>query len=323
MNKELVLVTGGSGFVGSYCILELLRQGYRVRTTLRSLQKVEEVKAMLSRGGATNLEELSFVAADLSQDEGWEEAVRDCTYVLHVASPFPIQSPQDENELIIPAREGTLRVLKAASQMGVARVVLTSSFAAIGYSIDPKGHVFTEADWTDPEQTKDAYIKSKTLAERAAWDFVKDQDLELTVINPVGIFGPALTRDSSASLSFVDLILTGQITESLPFSFGVVDVRDVAELHVKAMTLPQAKGERFLATADGVMNVYTIAQLIRERKPKLATQVSKLKPVDLLLQLSNEKAKTVLHWNPRSKEDAILASVESLLDLATVSKDKG
>src|SRR5215469_9164300 len=173
MSNELVLVTGGSGFIGAHCILQLLNAGYRVRTTVRYLKREPDVRAMLKEGGAEPDDRLSFVAADLTSDAGWPEAVAGCDFVLHVASPLPPSVPKDENELIVPAREGTLRVLRAARDARVKRVVLTSSFAAIGYGHKPRSVPFDETSWTDANgEGVLPYVKSKALAERAAWDFV-------------------------------------------------------------------------------------------------------------------------------------------------------
>src|SRR5882757_6685915 len=173
MTGESVLVTGGSGFIGAHCVLQLLNAGYRVRTTVRSLTREDDVRAMLKVGGAARGEALSFAAADLESDAGWPEAVAGCEFVLHVASPFPAGAPKHENELIVPARDGALRVLRAARDSGVKRVVLTSSFAAVGYGHAPRDQPFTETDWTDPGGRRlGAYAKSKTLAERAAWEFI-------------------------------------------------------------------------------------------------------------------------------------------------------
>src|ERR1700756_3436153 len=191
MSDELVLVTGGSGFIGAHCILQLLQAGYRVRTTVRSLHREADVRAMLKVGGIDAGDRLTFIAADLLKDEGWPEAVASCSYVLHVASPFPPSVPKDENELIVPARDGTLRVLRAARDAGVRRVVLTSSFAAIGYGHPPQDAPFDETTWTDPNGDDVLpYVKSKALAERAAWDFIAKEggSLELSVVNPVGVF---------------------------------------------------------------------------------------------------------------------------------------
>src|SRR5689334_9630457 len=213
MSGELVLVTGGSGFLAAHCILRLLEQGYTVRTTVRSLAREPEVRAMLAVGGAVHTDRLSFAAADLTRDAGWPEAVAGCDFVLHVASPFPPTQPKNEDELIIPAREGALRVLRAARDAGVKRVVLTSSFAAIGYGHPPTDRPFTEEDWTnvDGGVSVSAYVKSKTLAERAAWDFIAREggSLELSVINPVGVLGPVLGSDNSTSIQMVQQLMSG------------------------------------------------------------------------------------------------------------------
>jgi nucleoside-diphosphate-sugar epimerase len=202
MAGESVLVTGGSGFIGAHCILQLLEKDYRVRTTVRSLAREADVLSMLRQGGADPGDKLEFAAADLTSDAGWPAAVAGCTYVLHVASPFPPAAPKDENELIVPAREGALRVLRAARDAGVKRVVLTSSYAAIGYGQPQQKTPFDETNWTDPNgDDVRAYVKSKTLAERAAWDFIAKEGgaLELSVVNPVGVFGPVLGPDYSTS----------------------------------------------------------------------------------------------------------------------------
>jgi nucleoside-diphosphate-sugar epimerase len=205
MGGELVLVTGGSGFIGAHCILQLLNAGYRVRTTVRSLEREADVRAMLKAGGAEPGDGLSFVAADLENDAGWAEAAAGCAYVLHVASPFPQSVPKHEDELIVPAREGALRVLRASRNARVKRVVLTSSFAAIGYGQKEQKTPFDETNWTNPDgDDVQAYVKSKTLAERAAWDFIaKEGGLELAVVNPVGVFGPVLGPDYSTSILLV------------------------------------------------------------------------------------------------------------------------
>ena len=316
--KQTVLVTGGTGFIGIHCILQLLTEGYSVKTTLRSLARKEHIITLLQESGVNSIEDLSFMEADLTNDLNWNQAVEGCTYVLHVASPFPAGEPDDANDLIVPARDGALRVLKAARDAGVKRVVLTSSFAAIGYSKNPKGHVFTELDWTDPELTDRAYIKSKTIAEKSAWDWIKSEGggMELTVINPVGVFGPAIGKDYSTSIGLVKGVLEGQIKETLPFTFGVVDVRDVAGIHISAMIHPAAAGQRFLAAANGIMSTYDIAELIRKERPEYSANIAGLSPLDrsLYIAMSNEKAQQVLGWQPRSKEEAILASVDSLVN---------
>lgn len=314
---KTVLVTGGTGFVGIHTILQLLQQGYEVKTTLRSLAKKEVILKALEEGGITDFSKLSFYETDLTSDHNWEEAVEGCDYVIHVASPFPAQDPKDENELIIPARDGALRVLKASRDAGVKRVVLTSSFAAVGYSNDVKEYVFTEKDWTDVNADLPPYIKSKTVAEKAAWEFIKDEGngMELSVINPVGIFGPVMGGISSASLDIaVAGIINGTTNYNPNFTMGVVDVRDVADIHIKAMIHPEAAGERFIATSEGVMAFNDVAELIKTERPEYASNIQDLSPIDrdFYKEISNEKARSILHWIPRSREEALLASADSL-----------
>jgi dihydroflavonol-4-reductase len=337
MSGELVLVTGGSGFIGAHCILQLLNAGYRVRTTVRSLNREPDVHAMLKAGGAEAGSTLSFAAADLRSDAGWPGAVAGCDCVLHVASPFPLKVPKDENELIVPAREGALRVLRAARDARVKRVVLTSSFAAIGYGQTPKDRPFTEEDWTDPNGPDVMpYVKSKTLAERAAWDFVAREGgaLELAVVNPVGVFGPVLGPDFSTSIEIVKRLMDGAVPGCPNLSFGVVDVRDVADLHLLAMTDPAAKGQRFLSVAGDFMSVQEVALVLKARMGDAAKRVPTRRLPDWLLRLialfdssvaqivpelgksknaTNEKARRMLGWKPRSREDAVIATAESLV----------
>ena len=272
----------------------------------------------MKEAGINDLGNLSFYEAELTEDKGWDEAVKETDYVLHIASPFPAENPADEQELIIPARDGALRVLKVARNAGVIRVVLTSSFAAVGYGRAADGYTFTEADWTDENATLMAYIKSKTIAEKAAWNFMEQEggNLELAVINPVGIFGPVIGGISSASLdTIIKGTLSGLIKESMPFTFNVVDVRDVAAIHIKAMLHPEAKGQRFLATAGGgAMSFYDVAQLIKKERPELAGHIANMHPTcsEFYTIVSNKKAVDTLQWHPRSKEEALLASVDSL-----------
>lgn len=345
MSGELVLVTGGSGFIGAHCILQLLEAGYRVRTTVRSLSREAEVRAMLKAGGVKPGQALSFAAADLTSDAGWPEAVADCDFVLHVASPFPAGAPKHEDDLIIPAREGALRVLRAARDAGVKRVVLTSSFAAIGYGPRQMERPYTEDDWTDPNSRITAYAKSKTLAEHAAWDFVAREGgtLELAVINPVGVFGPVLGPDYSTSVQIVQRFMDGAIPGCPRLSFGIVDVRDVADLHLCAMTNPAAKGERFLCVAGDFMTVQEIALVLKERMGEAAKDIpTRVLPdwavriaalfdpsiAELALELgkvkqaSNEKARRLLGWAPRSNADAIAATAESLMQLGLLRNSK-
>ena len=260
-----VLVTGGSGFIAAHCVLQLLESGYRVRTTLRNPARESEVRAMLAAGGSDPGDRLSFVAAALESDAGWADAVSGCEYVLHVASPFPAGVPRHPDDLIVPARDGALRVLRAARAAGVKRVVLTSSFAAIGYGHPPDSGPFDETWWSNVEGAIPAYVKSKTLAERAAWDFVGGHGgLELSVVNPVFVLGPVLGPDLSASIEVIRRMMVGGMPGVPRLCFGVVDVRDVAALHLRAMTHPGAAGERFLCGAGDFVSLIEIARTLRE-----------------------------------------------------------
>ena len=337
-----VLVTGGSGFVGSYCILQLLAAGHQVRTTVRSLAREGDVRAMLRAGGSDDSSRLSFFAADLMNDASWPEAVAGCDYVLHVASPFPSTLPKHEDELIVPAREGALRVLRGARDAGVKRVVLTSSFAAIGYGHKPCSSPFDETSWTDPDGPDvQPYAKSKTLAERAAWDFIAREGggLELSVVNPVGVFGPVLGPDYSTSILLVQKLLDGAMPGCPRLQFGVVDVRDVADLHIRAMADPGAKGERFLAVSGDFMSILEIAKVLRGRLGQAARRVPTRQIPEWLVRLAafrdpavkqilpelgktknatSAKAQRLLGWMPRPREEALAATAESLLQLGLV-----
>jgi nucleoside-diphosphate-sugar epimerase len=337
-----LLVTGGTGFIAGHTILQALGENHRVRTTIRSLKREADVRAMLKQGGSEPGDRLSFFAADLEYDAGWAEAVAGCDYVLHVASPFPPNIPRHEDDLIIPAREGALRVLRAARDAGVKRVVLTSSFAAIGYGHPPQQAPFNETNWTDPNGgDMTAYVKSKTLAERAAWDFVAAEGgaLELSVVNPVVVFGPVLGPDYSPSVLLIHRLMSGGVPGSPKLTFGVVDVRDVADLHLRAMVHPAAKGERFLGVAGDFIWIRDIAKVLKGRMGEAGKKVPTRQLPNWLVRLaalrdpmikqilpelgkqkngSNEKARRMLGWTPRSSEEAIVATAESLLRLGLV-----
>jgi nucleoside-diphosphate-sugar epimerase len=331
-----ILVTGGSGFLASHCLVQLALAGHRLRATLRNPARGAEVRALLKAGGAEPGRELMFYAADLMSDDGWSEAANGCDFVLHVASPFPVGIPKNDDELIVPARDGALRVLRAARAGGVKRVVLTSSFAAIGYGHPKIDHTFTEKDWTDPTQPGcSAYVKSKTIAERAAWDFVAREGggLELATVNPVGIFGPLLGPDFATSILLVQRLLDGAVPGCPKLSIGAVDVRDVADLHVRAMSDPAAKGERFLAVAGDFMSVKDMALVLKARLGAAASRVPTHEVPNWVVRLvalfdraarqitpelgvfknaTSAKARELLRWSPRSREDALVATAVSL-----------
>lgn len=337
-----VLVTGGSGFIGSHIILQLLAAGHTVRTTVRDLRREPEVRALLKQGGAEPGDQLKFFAADLMKDDGWKEAVKGCEYVLHVASPFPAKIPKHQDELIVPAREGALRVLRAAHDAGVKRVVQTSSFAAVGYGQEQKDAPFDERNWTNLQGERlTAYVKSKTLAERAAWDLIAKEGggLELAVVNPVGVFGPVLGADFATSILIVQRMMDGSMPGFPRLWFGVVDVRDVADLHLRAMTDPAAEGERFLAVAGDFISLGDIARILKERMGAAAKRVPRRELTDWFVRAfalvnpevrqilpelgkhknaTSEKAQRVLGWKPRPAAEAIVATAESLVQLGVV-----
>ncbi len=296
MTKHRVLVTGGSGFIAGHCILRLLDQGHLVRTTVRSLARESAVRAAL-----TDSDDLSFVSADLMSDEGWAEAVSGCDFVLHVASPVHLGAVADENDLIAPAREGTLRVLRAARDAGVERVVLTSAFHAVGWGHPPTDHTFTEEDWSVLDGPGiDAYGKSKTLAERAAWEFMAAEggSMELVTMLPVAVMGPVMGSEISGANHIVQRILHRETAGFPNLWIPIVDVRDVADAHLLAMTTAEAAGQRFLLSSGPAMQAKEIAALLG--MPFEGGGV-----VDHAKKVSSEKARRVLGWRPRDPKDAV------------------
>lgn len=334
-----VLVTGGTGFLGAHTIIQLLDAGHDVRTTLRSLKRKADLLSMIRTGGADPAA-LTVVEADLEKDAGWAEAVNGCDFVLHIASPFPAGNVGDEEAVIRPARDGTLRVLHAARDAGIKRVVMTSSFAAIGYGHPPRKEPFNETEWSRPDAPDvQPYIKSKILAERAAWDFIKREGgaLELAVINPTGIFGPVLGPDYASSIGIIRAMLEGRMPFAPRVYFGVVDVRDVAALHLLAMAAPEAAGERFLAVSGEPVSMYSVAATLRRELGVDAAKAPRMQLPDFLVRLlarfmpplrevvpqlgkyrraSNAKAKQLLGWSPRPSEEAVVATSSSLIKLS-------
>ena len=342
-NDKMVLVTGGSGFIAVHCIIKLLQQGYAVRTTLRSLSRENEVKEMLKNGGITSFDNLSSIEANLSDDKNWDEAVKDCKYVLHIASPTPIVNYKNEDEMINPAKNGVLRVLKASRDANVKRVVLTSAYGAVGMGHKNRTTPFTEKDWSILSADTHPYQKSKTIAEKAAWGFIKNEggNLELSTVNPVAVMGPVLGTDYSHSNQILRRMLEGEINACPKIDSCYVDVRDVADLHLLAMTHPKAKGERFLATSGNALSMLDVAKILKRRlgddgkkvptkevpnwKLRLAALFNpSLRMMATLLgkyaQVSGEKAQKLLNWNPRSNEEAIVATAESMLRLGLIKK---
>lgn len=315
-----VLVTGGNGYVGTRLIAALLRTGREVRATVRTTAREPELRAAVRRDGADD-SGLEIVAADLMRDDGWAAATAGCEEVHHVASPIPAVQPDDPDALIRPAREGTLRVLRAARDAGVRRTVLTSSFAAVGYTPKP-GAEFTEADWTDPDAPGLApYPRSKAIAERAAWDWMRRDGgaMELVVVNPTGIFGPSLTPELRSSTQLIKAMLDGTMDLAPRQRFGVVDVRDVADLHLRAMAAPEAAGKRFLAVSDDpAVSFLEVARLLRRRLGSLAERVPTLEaPGGAPAQpvIHNDRARAELGWRPRPAETTLVETAESLRDL--------
>lgn len=334
--KKLVLVTGGSGYIAVNIILKLLEQGYRVRTTLRTMSRQDEVKSMILAGGIGDFSDLEFIQADLMSDHNWYEATLGATYVIHVASPTPATRPDDGDEMVKMAVDGTLRVMKAAKEAKVERVVMTSASGAVlaGHKHHPK--VFTEDDWTNLDEKIDAYQRSKTMAEQAAWAFAKENQMELSTILPVAVMGPILGKDFSHSNQIIRTMLMGKMPFLMKMGFDSVDVRDVADLHLLAMTKKEAAGERFLATTGENITYKQEAKLLRQNFGDDAKKVSTREMPSFLVKLlaifikdlrmpatflgqntacSNTKAKNLLGWKPRSAREGILATAKSMIEL--------
>ena len=330
-----VLVTGGSGYIGGWCVIGLLQQGYAVRTTVRSLTREGQVRSSLSKAVEIG-DRLSFHAADLMSDAGWDEAAAGCDYVLHVASPLGVAEPKDPNELIIPARDGARRVIGAAIKAGVKRVVQTSSVAATSRPTGSPDSISDETQWTDLTLPRvSAYAQSKTLAEKAAWELIGAAGgaTTLATVNPALVLGPVLGHDFSESVQVVERLVSGRVPGLPRLGFNIVDVRDVADLHIRAMTAPEAAGQRFIA-AGAYAWMADIATTLREKLGTGAAKVPTRKVPDFVIRLaalfdkdpgavtpglglkhdfSSAKAQRVLGWKPRPIEETVLDCARSLI----------
>ena len=335
-----VLVTGGSGFVAIHVIDQLLNSGHEVRTTVRSAAKQQVVLDMLHQAGNTHVDRLSFAIADLVQDAGWNAACAGCEYVLHVASPmFATKNPDD---MMKPAIDGVLRVLRAARDAGVRRVVYTSTCGAIYYGHPPQTTSFDETYWTNTDSAAmSLYVRSKALAERAAWDFMAREggSMEFTTVNPAGIFGPALGPDYSESLTLIKQLVEGSMPAVPDLWLCIVDVRDVADLHLRAMTAPEAAGQRFIASEGDSHSLREVARVLRERLgmhgAKIPTRALPTFIVRIMARFNQQladlapllgnrrnatgaKAMRMLGWKPRAWQDAVTDTAKSLLQLGIV-----
>jgi nucleoside-diphosphate-sugar epimerase len=332
---ETVLVTGGSGYIGGRCVATLLERGYVVRTTVRSLEREPDVRAAVGKVTDPG-NRLSVYAANLTSDDGWDAAVDGCDFVLHVASPLGIAEPKDPNVLITPARDGAKRALGAAIKAGVKRVVMTSSVAATSKGATAGDWVSDETQWTDVNAPKvGAYAQSKTLAEQAAWELIKTAKgkTTLAVVNPALVLGPLMDSDAAGSVQVVERLMSGRVPGLPRLGFNVVDVRDVADLHIRAMTDPKAAGERFVAAANWAW-MADLAAILRDRLGPAAAKVPTRKVPDLLLRVvglfdkelgsvvpslghkhdnSSAKAQTMLGWKPRPLEETVLDTARSLI----------
>jgi len=341
MNKRAtVLVSGGSGYVGARCVISLLQRGYNVRTTVRDLRREPEVRTMVAKEVDPS-DRLSVSAANLESDEGWDAAAEGVQYVLHVASPVLVQPPKDPEDLIRPARDGAARVVRAAIKAGAERVVMTSSVAAASRGVRAPDCESDETVWTDPDEpTVDAYSRSKTIAERTAWEIIRAEGgaTTLAVINPSMILGPVLGRDFSDSVQLVQRLLSGKMPGVPRLGFNIVDVRDLADLHMRAMTDPTAAGERFIGAGEFAW-MADIAAILRARLGAEAAKVPTMKVPDFLLRVvglfdrdlgamngylgrkytySSAKARSVLRWKPRPLEDTIVDCARSLIAVGIV-----
>ena len=333
---EKVLVTGATGYIGLHCIQQLLDQGYAVNGSLRSLERKDEIIKSLESHN-TSTEHLKLFSFNLNEDEGWDDGMEGCNYLIHVASPIALEI-KSEDFFVKPAVAGVKRALKFAKKHNIKKVILTSSVAAIFHGIELKEY-YDENDWSDPENPSiDHYSKSKTLAEKAAWDFIEAEGkpFEFSVINPALVIGPSLSNDLGESNKAIQMVATGKMPVAVPLQFGYVDVRDVAAAHILAMQKQASDGERF-ALAEKDMWYEDVAKVLREngfdKAPKLSVPVWAAK---ILANFSPElkmalpyigrvrsvkytsKAKDLLGWNPRPAEESILATANQIKDLGLI-----
>ncbi|WP_405221205.1 SDR family oxidoreductase [Lentisalinibacter sediminis] len=337
-SDRTILVTGASGFIAMHCILQLLQAGFRVRGTLRSPSRETALRGTFAKHVDAD-DRLSFFTANLMDDEGWSEAIAGCDAVLHVASPLPRTPPKHEDDLIVPAREGVLRVLRFSSELGVRRVVMTSSVAAVLYGHERDGSkVYDESSWSIPEKTAGAYEKSKTLAERAAWEFMEslpeDNALELVALNPGLVLGPILDEDYGTSGEAVRKLMRRDLPGCPPIGYAPVDVRDVADAHLRAMDVPEAAGQRFILAIDHAW-FGEIADILDEHLRELGYRIPTRRlpgfvlrlaalfdkttrlvvpEIGLRMDISNERAKQVLGWQPRSLPTMVKDMADSMIE---------
>jgi len=337
------LVTGASGFIAMHCVLQLLEQGYRVRGTIRDKSREPEMRKALAKHIEIS-DRLEIMEADLTNDDGWADAVSGCKYVLHVASPFPNYTPKTDDELVIPARAGTLRVLRAAADAGVVRVVLTSSMAAIAYGhTDTDIQVFDESHWSVPENCP-PYPKSKTIAERAAWDFIEalpaDTPMELAVINPGAVLGPLLDSHYSTSGEIVRKLMAREIPGTAQLGFAMVDVRDVASAHVAAMTVPDAAGKRFCCAIEHSW-LGEVAEILDQHFGPMGYKIPTRKLPNFVVRIvalfdatvrtavgdlgksrsmDNKQIRELLNWQPHTLEAMVIAMGETMIEQGVVTK---
>jgi dihydroflavonol-4-reductase len=337
------LVTGATGFIASRIVLDLLEAGYKVRGTVRNLEREEELKSWLAPLTG-RLDNLTLHAAELLSDDGWDQAMAGCKYVLHTASPFPAAPPENEDDLIRPAVEGTLRVLKAALRSRVQRVVLTSSLAAMTYGHPNRSRTFTEADWSKLDGDIEPYQKSKTLAEQAAWDFVNSlpegKSLELVAICPGYVIGPVINDRTPTSITLHKMLMEGAVPGVARIKFDLVDVRDVSRLHLAAMTSKEAAGKRFLCVG-GAIWLPEIAKTLSDHFRPRGYRVPRIQFPDLAVHLfalvnqeaslvaksvghdpnfDTSQAREILNWTPLPLDQTIIEMGESLIEFGLIKK---